>query len=101
VGTGVKDAEEVMTQLEDQMRQSSELTSVLSGPLQDDMEFDMEEEFDALMQDAEANKAPGTVNSTREILVSPPVSVKAPVGPAPTALVAEVVLPTRVPQLLF
>jgi hypothetical protein len=101
VGTGVKDAEEVMTQLEDQMRQSSELTSVLSGPLQDDMEFDMEEEFDALMQDVEANKAPGTVNSTREILVSPPVSVKAPVGPAPTALVAEVVLPTRVPQLLF
>ena len=61
VGTGVKDAEDVMSQLDEQMRQSSELTSVLSGPLQEDMDFDMDEEFETLMQE-EGVKAPGLVN---------------------------------------
>ena len=100
VGTGVKDAEEVMSQLDEQMRQSSELTSVLSGPLNDDMDFDVDEELEEFLRDAGPVKAPGTVNSTMNPLPEPTAPIKAavPVEPTPQA---ELVLPTRVPQLLF
>ena len=40
VGKGVKEAEAVMSELDEQMRESCELTSVLSGPLQDEGDFD-------------------------------------------------------------
>jgi hypothetical protein len=101
VGTGVKDAEEVMSQLDEQMRQSSELTSVLSGPINDDLDFDVDEEFEELLRDAAPVRA---VHST----TSPIVTVNSTVEPAVKASVliepvpqAELVLPTRVPQMLF
>ena len=43
----------MMQQLDEQMRESSELTSVLAGPLQDDGDFDMNEEFESLGADGE------------------------------------------------
>lgn len=96
VGTGVKDAEEVMTQLDEQMRQSSELTSVLSGPLQDDMDFDVDEELELLLSEEQV-KVPGTVNTT----VEPPARVTAPVGPGAAVARADLVVPVRVPEILF
>lgn len=54
VGKGVKEAEAVMSELDEQLRESSELTSVLSGGLQDvELEFDMDEEFDLLEKECE------------------------------------------------
>lgn len=53
VGRGVQEAEDVMSQLEEQMRESSELTSVLSGPLQDDVDFDLDEELELLGKEGE------------------------------------------------
>jgi hypothetical protein len=66
VGTGIKDAEDVMSQLDEQMRQSSELTSVLSGPLHEDMDFDMEEEFESLLQEESVR-----VPASKQILDAP------------------------------
>ena len=52
VGTGVKEAEAVMSELDEQMREASELTQVLSNQtLELDMEFDLEEELESLLQD--------------------------------------------------
>ena len=53
VGKGVKEAEAVMSELDEQMRESCELTSVLSGPLQDEGDFDVEEELAELMKEAD------------------------------------------------
>lgn len=57
VGTGVKEAEQVMSELDEQLRESSELTSVLSGALNDDGDLDFDEEFEALEQDRELKAA--------------------------------------------
>jgi len=101
VGTGVKDAEDVMKELDEQMRQSSELTSVLAGPISDDADFDVDEEFEELMREGELapapTKAPGTVNRIT-LIEEAPVKTGVPVDPPPRA---ELVLPTRVPQMLF
>lgn len=51
VGTGVKEAEAVMSELDEQMRETGELTSVLSGSVGDDWDIDVEEELNALMKD--------------------------------------------------
>jgi hypothetical protein len=60
VGKGVREAEEVMQQLDEQMRESSELTSVLAGPVLDDFDFDLEEEFESLLNEGEIlTVAPG------------------------------------------
>ena len=53
VGKGVKEAEQVMAELDEQLRESGELTSVLSGQLNDEGDLDLEEEFEALEQDRE------------------------------------------------
>ena len=53
VGKGVKEAEQIMSELDEQLRESGELTSVLSGALNDDGDLDLEEEFEALEQDRE------------------------------------------------
>ncbi len=46
VGKGVKEAETVMSELDEQLRESSELTSVLAGGLQDaEGDFDFDEEL--------------------------------------------------------
>jgi len=60
VGKGVKEAEDIMSDLETQLRESSELTSVLSGQLVDDGDIDLDEELDLLTQDTIA--APVVVN---------------------------------------
>jgi hypothetical protein len=57
VGKGIKEAEEVMSQLDEQMREASELTSVLAAPVQEDEDLDVEEEFELLRQEGEI--APG------------------------------------------
>ncbi len=48
VGKGVKEAEQVMSELEEQLRESGELTSVLSGALADEADLDLDEELEAL-----------------------------------------------------
>ena len=51
VGKGIKEAETVMSELDEQMREASDITQVLSNNLQDDADFDMEEEFELLMSE--------------------------------------------------
>lgn len=53
VGKGIKEAEEVMSQLDEQMREASELTSVLAGSMQDDEDLDVDEEFEQLQREGE------------------------------------------------
>lgn len=75
VGKGIKEAEEVMTQLDEQMRESSELTSVLANPLHDDMDFEVEEELDMLLREGELGGSQhAVVNSIGSVAV--PVSVQ-------------------------
>jgi hypothetical protein len=63
VGKGVKEAETVMSELDEQLRESSELTSVLAGGLQDvDCEFDFDEEFELLEQECELYNGVGTAS---------------------------------------
>lgn len=50
VGKGVKEAEAIMSELDEQLRESSELTSVLNGPLTDEGDLDLEEELAAFME---------------------------------------------------
>ena len=57
VGKGVKEAEKVMSELDEQLKESSELTSVLAGPLVDDGDLDLEEEFESLMREDELQQA--------------------------------------------
>jgi hypothetical protein len=45
VGTGVKEAEAVMAELDEQLRESGELTAVLAGGVVDEPDFDFDEEM--------------------------------------------------------
>lgn len=58
VGTGVREAEAVMSELDEQMRESGELTSVLSGPIMEDSDFDVEEELKQLLCEGELEDEP-------------------------------------------
>jgi hypothetical protein len=61
VGKGVKEAEAVMSELDEQLRESSELTSVLAGGFQDaEGDFDLDEEFELLEQECELLSGLGT-----------------------------------------
>ena len=62
VGKGVKEAEEVMSELDEQMRESSELTSVLSGPLLEE-DLDLEAELELLGNDFEVEALGRTLPS--------------------------------------
>jgi hypothetical protein len=67
VGKGVKEAEAVMSELDEQLRESGELTSVLAGGLQDmEGDFDMDEEFELLEQENELLSGVGTAASARQ-----------------------------------
>ena len=71
VGKGVKEAEAVMSELDEQMRESGELTSVLAGGLQDvDSGFDLDMEFDLMEHENELLTGMGT--AIKESVVSPP-----------------------------
>lgn len=66
VGTGVREAEAVMSELDEQMRESGELTSVLSGPLAEDADFDVEEELNLLLKEGELEEEPAATQKTRQ-----------------------------------
>lgn len=67
VGKGVKEAEAVMSELDEQLRESGELTSVLAGGLQDiEVEFDMDEEFELLEQENELMSGVATAAAARQ-----------------------------------
>lgn len=56
VGTGVKEAEAVMSELDEQLRESGELTSVLAGGLPESMaegDIDLDEEFEMFERECE------------------------------------------------
>jgi Snf7 len=55
VGKGVKEAETIMSELDEQMRESSELTSVLAAPL--DESFDVDAEMEELEQECNVRNA--------------------------------------------
>jgi hypothetical protein len=57
VGKGVQDAEAIMSELDDHMRESTELTSVLSAPIDTDAAFDMDAEFEELEQELQVHNA--------------------------------------------
>ena len=66
VGKGVKEAETVMSELDEQLRESSELTSVLAGGLQDsECDFDFDEELELLEQECELLGGLGTASLAR------------------------------------
>jgi hypothetical protein len=93
VGKGVKEAEAVMSELDEQLRESSELTSVLAGGLQDvDGEFDMDEEFDLLEKECELLSGMGTA-SLMPVSARQEGSVVRP--PAITNLIEEQDTPSR------
>jgi len=71
VGKGVKEAGELMTELDEQLRESGELTSVLSGGLQEDCDFDMEEEFEQLEQECELLSGIGTAIAKNDTRIEP------------------------------
>lgn len=65
VGKGVKEAGELMSELDEQLRESGELTSVLACGLQDvDGDFDLDEEFELLEQECELFSGIGTAAIT-------------------------------------
>ena len=75
VGKGIKEAETVMSELDEQMREASDITQVLSNNIQDDADFDMDEEFDLLMsEESETSKTtiPVVINMQDEPTIVPP-----------------------------
>jgi hypothetical protein len=62
VGKGVKEAEAVMSELDEQLRESGELTSVLAGGVVDEPDFDLEEEFELFEQECELLQGVGSAN---------------------------------------
>ena len=75
VGKGVKEAEAVMSELDEQLRESGELTSVLAGGLQDvELDFDLDQEFELMEQECELLSGVGTAAIARqgESVVRPP-----------------------------
>ena len=78
VGKGVKEAETIMSELDEQLRESGELTSVLAGGLQDmDENFDMDEEFELLEQESELLSGVGTASLTNSRQIRAPVVTNA------------------------
>ena len=63
VGAGVKEAEAVMSELDEQLRESGELTSVLSGALPDEVDFDLDEEFEQFERECELLDGVATVQA--------------------------------------
>jgi len=105
VGTGVREAEAVMSELDEQMRESGELTSVLSGPMSDDMELDVEEELNHLLREGELEdclkKQPEAVNRLidHRIPAALPAEPAAPCASAPRAHTVTADLVALVPQV--
>ena len=67
VGKGVKEAEAVMSELDEQLRESGELTSVLAGGLQDvEGDFDLDMEFELMEQECELLSGIGTAAIARQ-----------------------------------
>lgn len=65
VGTGVREAEAVMSELDEQMREASELNSVLSSQaLEVDLEFDLEEELNSFMQEEKEQQVAVVIEKT-------------------------------------
>jgi hypothetical protein len=96
VGTGVREAEAVMSSLDEQMRESGELTSVLTGPLAEDADLDVEEELKLLMSDGDFEddtpraKHPSTVNR-----IPTAVPSEAPSEPSRVTVIADFVSPVH------
>ena len=84
LGVGVEEAETVMTQLDEQMREASELTSVLAAPIQadDDAGFDLDAELDLFAADEAPAPAQAQAADEREPLLRP---APAAAQPAPAA----------------
>ena len=101
VGTGVCEAEAVMSELDDQMRESGELTSVLNGQISEEVDLDVEEELKQLLGDGELEEerakpqpqqhVPSMVNRIPAALPVDPMPSRAP---APTP-VADLVSPAQ------
>ena len=70
VGTGVREAEAVMSELDEQMRESGELTSVLSGSLAEDVDFDVEEELNLLLKEGELGEEPAGQKTRQPAVVN-------------------------------
>ena len=70
VGKGVKEAEQVMSELDEQLRESGELTSVLSVSLNDDYDIDLDEEFEALELEKPVQPVYSSVRQTQPVTVN-------------------------------
>jgi hypothetical protein len=80
VGTGVKEAEAVMTELDEQLRESSELTSVLAGGVQEEPDFNLDEEFELFEQECELLH--GVAKSDTTMIITPTNNNKIPAAAA-------------------
>ena len=109
VGTGVREAEAVMSELDEQMRESGELTSVLSGSMAEDVDFDVEEELNQLLKEGEleeepalthkAGKQPPIVNQfvDHRIPAALPAAESTPRRATAPTIVADLVSPMQMP----
>jgi hypothetical protein len=76
IGKGVKEAEQVMSELEEQLKESSELTSVLAAGVwrDEDLDAELEEEWQALESEA-ASGTESTGRKARAHVTTPPEAV--------------------------
>ena len=88
VGKGVKEAETIMSELDEQLRESGELTSVLAGSMQEEPDFDLDEEFELFEQECELLGGVGSVNSVNLVMTNPSaVATPAVVNKLPMQLI--------------
>jgi hypothetical protein len=73
VGKGVKEAEAVMSELDEQLRESGELTSVLASGVQEEPDFDLDEEFELFEQECEL--LGGVMNTNTSTVSNSPMVV--------------------------
>ena len=101
VGTGVREAEAVMSELDEQMRESGELTSVLSGSLAEDVDFDVEEELNLLLKEGELGEEPAGQKTRQPAVVNQFADRRIPAAlPAAEPTLMRATAPTVVADLV-
>ena len=87
VGKGVKEAETIMSELDEQLRESGELTSVLAGGVQEEPDFDLDEEFELFEQECELlGGVASSINNGLNVASTNPTTVPVVVNKQPVPL---------------
>ncbi len=107
----MREADAVISELDEQMCESGELASVLSGSMAEDVDFDVEEELNQLLKEGEleeepaltqkAGKQPHVVNQfvDHRIPAALPAAESTPRRATAPTIVADLVSPMQMPQV--